>query len=519
MAISVLVALLVAIPIALSRGADAATAVAITQFPAQGPCTFTNTFGAPRPGGTTAQGVDIIAAVGRKVYAVDDGTLAVQYLAASNPTWGNGWRLMRADGTFFFYAHLSAFASGLKAGSKVKTGQILGEVGATGNAGMPHLHFEIHPNRGAAVDPTPAVQRVNGCGTSIIPSQPTTTTTTIPPPPPLVDKWQFVTPVKVFDTTGHSRVAAGSTTTVKVNAVAGVPSASTGVMVRVVARNALARGNLTLHACGTLVKATSLSFAPGRLNATMTLVATSAGAICATTTAAIDLSIDVVGYVSTVGVGLRPVPVRRAVDTRSSGPLLAGATIAATNAALGVSGGDKAVTVTVTLVGATRAGSFGIGQCGGAPWIVPFVATSAQVFSAVVRTAGSDICMSSTQTLQVVLDVSGVWTGASGVVPSGPTRLFDSRLSGIITHTVVKAPVVLASGKRRAQLTLTLVGVASPGVLYAWPCTMPRPAASVGSVQPGAFATVVMSYDATHGGLCMASNNAVHVTVDAAAMG
>jgi murein DD-endopeptidase MepM/ murein hydrolase activator NlpD len=50
------------------------------------------------------------------------------------------------------YKHLSKFATGIKAGSKVTSGQVIGYVGATGRATGPHLHFELHVN-GRYVDP------------------------------------------------------------------------------------------------------------------------------------------------------------------------------------------------------------------------------------------------------------------------------------------------------------------------------------------------------------------------------
>ncbi|XOS92730.1 M23 family metallopeptidase [Brevibacillus laterosporus] len=62
-----------------------------------------------------------------------------------------------------YYAHLSAFAPGLKVGSSVKTGQLIGFVGDTGygssgTSGMfaPHLHFGLYSNQtGEAVNPYP----------------------------------------------------------------------------------------------------------------------------------------------------------------------------------------------------------------------------------------------------------------------------------------------------------------------------------------------------------------------------
>jgi murein DD-endopeptidase MepM/ murein hydrolase activator NlpD len=165
------------------------TAGSIDVFPAQGPCTFGDTYGAPRSGGRVHQGVDIIAKAGQWIYAVKDGTLTKRYIDAPGSLSGNGWRLTTADGTYFFYAHLSAFAPGLAVGSAVKAGQILGQIGKTGDALTPHLHFEVHPLGGASVNPTPVVKAVDGCKVTAVPPQPngipvgvptTTTPSTVP---------------------------------------------------------------------------------------------------------------------------------------------------------------------------------------------------------------------------------------------------------------------------------------------------------------------------------------------------
>ena len=77
--------------------------------------------------------------------AIDDGTLTKQYVDAPGALAGNGWRLQRADGTYFFYAHLERFADGVAPGVQVAAGTLIGYVGSTGNAAGPHLHLEVHP--------------------------------------------------------------------------------------------------------------------------------------------------------------------------------------------------------------------------------------------------------------------------------------------------------------------------------------------------------------------------------------
>ncbi|GFN29979.1 M23 family metallopeptidase [Paenibacillus xylaniclasticus] len=115
---------------------------------------FSNTYADARTwssSGETArshEGVDIMAAEGTPIYSALGGTV-VQY------GWSElgGWRLtIRVDSTTdFYYAHMSRYAPGIKKGSVVQKGQLIGYVGSTGygpegTKGMfdPHLHFGIY---------------------------------------------------------------------------------------------------------------------------------------------------------------------------------------------------------------------------------------------------------------------------------------------------------------------------------------------------------------------------------------
>ena len=122
-------------------------------------CDVLNNFGDPRSGGRSHAGIDILATLGQEVYAMAAGTLTVQTsVGDSNATLsGNLWRLTAPNGTYYVYGHLSGFAPELTKGSVVYKGQLLGYVGDTGNPGPGnyHLHYEVHPAGGAAVDPLP----------------------------------------------------------------------------------------------------------------------------------------------------------------------------------------------------------------------------------------------------------------------------------------------------------------------------------------------------------------------------
>lgn len=135
----------------------------ISVFPVLGPCYFADTWQAPRSGGRRHEGVDIIAKTGTPIYAVTDGTITRQFFDQPGSLGGNALRLTAANGTYFHYAHLSNFAEGIRIGSVVRAGEVIGFVGNTGNSSTPHLHFEYHPGGGAAVNPFPLVKAIDRC--------------------------------------------------------------------------------------------------------------------------------------------------------------------------------------------------------------------------------------------------------------------------------------------------------------------------------------------------------------------
>jgi Peptidase family M23 len=128
-------------------------------------CTYANTWLAPRSNGRKHQGVDIIAISGTPVLAVTDGTIAKVLFDRPGSLSGNQLNLRWSGGsTYFTYLHLQAFAEGIKLGSEVHAGDVIGYVGKTGSASVPHLHFEVHPRGGSAIDPTPIVGAIESCG-------------------------------------------------------------------------------------------------------------------------------------------------------------------------------------------------------------------------------------------------------------------------------------------------------------------------------------------------------------------
>ncbi len=151
----------------LTAGAPPAAAPAVTvqleAKPVQGPCFYGDTWNAARGNGRVHLGVDIGAKEGNAVYAAISGTVSQVYSEASDALAGNGLKIRRPDGTYIFYAHLLNLAPEIAVGAQVGAGQVVGALGKTGNAGVPHLHIEVHPLGGAAINPYPVVKAIGAC--------------------------------------------------------------------------------------------------------------------------------------------------------------------------------------------------------------------------------------------------------------------------------------------------------------------------------------------------------------------
>lgn len=85
------------------------------------------------------QGLDFVAAPGKKVYATGDGI--VTFVSYSRTGYGNEIVIDHRFGFSTRYGHLGSII--VKEGDQVKRGQVIGTVGATGRATGPHLHYEV----------------------------------------------------------------------------------------------------------------------------------------------------------------------------------------------------------------------------------------------------------------------------------------------------------------------------------------------------------------------------------------
>lgn len=111
-------------------------------------------FGVGRNGGRTHEGFDVNAACGTPLLAARGGRVV---RAGYDPVLYGNFVIIRGERTRrdYWYSHMK-HPPRLRVGDRVRTGQRIGSVGASGNARSIgcHLHFEIH-SRGRPIDPAP----------------------------------------------------------------------------------------------------------------------------------------------------------------------------------------------------------------------------------------------------------------------------------------------------------------------------------------------------------------------------
>ncbi len=126
---------------------------------------LSDTFGDPRSGERAHEALDIMAPTGTPVLAVADGHVEKLF---DSRLGGLTLYQFEPSGRFaYYYAHLDRYAPGLHEGQPLRRGEVIGYVGATGNADptAPHLHFAVFalgPGRewwkGTPVNPYPLLR-------------------------------------------------------------------------------------------------------------------------------------------------------------------------------------------------------------------------------------------------------------------------------------------------------------------------------------------------------------------------
>ena len=121
--------------------------------PVAGANTFRDSWLEPRDyRGGLHHGTDMIAAAGTPEVAIETGNIwSMGYHWAG----GNGLYIKGDSGDIYYYAHMQGYAPGIAVGTRVTVGQVVGYVGSTGAASVPHLHVGYQPGGGPLVNPYP----------------------------------------------------------------------------------------------------------------------------------------------------------------------------------------------------------------------------------------------------------------------------------------------------------------------------------------------------------------------------
>lgn len=146
------------VPLGLSE--EEAIRIGFGRFPIAGVANFVHDWYFPRwgPGFRFHMGTDVFAAHGTPVRAPVDGTVT----SGSGSLGGLFVKVFQPDGTYFYMAHLSGLVEGFQEGMAVKTGDIVGYVGNSGNARTtpPHVHLGIYTAGRDATDPKPILDQM-----------------------------------------------------------------------------------------------------------------------------------------------------------------------------------------------------------------------------------------------------------------------------------------------------------------------------------------------------------------------
>ncbi len=137
----------------------AATSSGGMACPLDRPRSFIDSWGYARSGGRSHRGTDIMGPLGTPVRAITDGVWDIQRRGRS----AGRWAILRgSNGDHYWYLHLNSHT--VSDGARVSAGQQVATNGSTGNAsaGAEHIHFELHPGGGRAINPYPLVRSVCG---------------------------------------------------------------------------------------------------------------------------------------------------------------------------------------------------------------------------------------------------------------------------------------------------------------------------------------------------------------------
>lgn len=335
---------------------------------------------------------------------------------------------------------------------------------------------------------------------------------------------------------------------VQITGRGGVPLGAKAAVMNVTAIRAGGIGFLTIHPCVTpRPVASSLNYTPGVNLGNEVIAPLSAnGKVCFFSSAEIEVTVDVVGYVA----GDAPVQSltpARFLDTRSIGDTIdgvsqaAGPTMPGFEIELQVGGRNgvpldaEAVIVNVTAVGATETGFVTVHPC-----VEPRPNTASLNHVAGVNRgnelvasldASGKLCIYTSAAIHLTADVVGYVEAGTSLTTIEPARLLDTRDIGETidsqfsgdgkrsADTELRLPVTgragVPVGAKGAVLNATVVGPEATGFLTLDPCTDPRPNTASLNYVPGINGgNEIVALLNANGEICLYTSSATHLTVD-----
>lgn len=327
-----------------------------------------------------------------------------------------------------------------------------------------------------------------------------------------------------------------------------VPADARAVVMNVTAIRPDGTGFVTIHPCvSPRPVASSLNVTDGvSLGNEVTVPLADDGTICVYTSANMDLTVDVVGFVARQS-PLEPLTPARILDTRSAGSTVDGLrqadgrTDAAGTVRLQVGGradvptGAAAAIMNVTAIGADQVGFVTAHPCSAT---VP-IAASLNYVPSVNRgneliaplSADGEVCFFTSSSIELVVDVTGYVPAGTTLNPLLPARLLDTRSTG---STVDGEQIGAGKQEAESERTLGIVGrggvpssatavivnvtaIATEeiGFVTVHPCVTPRPTTAALNYVPGVNGgnEIIASLNAD-GELCLYSSATTHLAVD-----
>ncbi len=312
---------------------------------------------------------------------------------------------------------------------------------------------------------------------------------------------------------------AGSIAEVQVTGVGGVPDTAEAVVLNVTAADAARPGYFSVWSCDGDPPATSnVNYLAGEAvpNAVISEVSFD-GTVCIFTYAGTDLIVDLQGWFPP-GSDYHSVSPSRLVDTRNSVRIPAhDRLVVPVTGNAGVPPGAAAVAVNLTATEPLGDGYLTAYPCDQAAPDASNVnyVTGQTVPNLVIAklSAAGELCITSWASSHVIVDVFG-WFGSSGFTPTSPTRLVDTRRSGVRVTPSVPLHVPVPAGASAAVVNLTATEPLGDGFLTAYPCDPTPPYASNVNYVTGQTVPNLAITKVGNGEICVYAFAPTHVIVD-----